>query len=122
MFLIDQLAEQNIKQAIDNGELDDLPGAGKPLELEDLSTVPPELRAGYLMLKNAGYVPPQVNHLNELKQVEQLIRQADAVEERTNLTQRANYLSMCLEKSGVNLSALSGAAAYRDKVMNKIIK
>ncbi|MGD9409261.1 MAG: DUF1992 domain-containing protein, partial [Thiohalocapsa sp.] len=31
MWLIDALAEKKIQEAIERGELDDLPGAGRPL-------------------------------------------------------------------------------------------
>ena len=40
MYLIDKLAEEKITEAIGRGELDNLPGAGKPLHLDDDSLVP----------------------------------------------------------------------------------
>jgi hypothetical protein len=55
MFLIDKLAEQKIAEAVERGELNNLPGSGKPLHLDDDTLVPEELRAGYRLLKNAGY-------------------------------------------------------------------
>ncbi len=45
------IAEEKIRQAIRNGDLDNIPGKGKPLQLEDLSMVPPELRMSYKILK-----------------------------------------------------------------------
>ena len=42
------------------GEFNNLPGAGKPLELEDESHVPLELRLTYRMLKRAGVAPEEV--------------------------------------------------------------
>ena len=60
MMLIDQIAERHIQQAIERGEFDDLPGAGRPLGLEDDALVPEELRAGYRLLRNAGYLPPEL--------------------------------------------------------------
>src|SRR5438874_13315278 len=66
------LAERRIEEAIARGELDDLPGAGRPLELDDDRLVPEELRAAYRMLKNAGYVPPDVEDLREIGQLERL--------------------------------------------------
>ena len=50
MLLIDQIAEQKIIEAIFNGELDNLPGQGQPLRLNDDSSVPEELRAAYRCL------------------------------------------------------------------------
>ena len=50
------VAEQKIQEALQNGEFDQLPGAGKPLVMEDLSHLPPEARMAYTILKNGGYV------------------------------------------------------------------
>ncbi|RME59693.1 DUF1992 domain-containing protein, partial [Candidatus Parcubacteria bacterium] len=53
MGIIETIAEQRIREAQARGELDDLPGAGKPLALEeDNPFVPPELRMAYKVLKN----------------------------------------------------------------------
>ena len=50
------VAERKIEQALEEGQFDNLPGMGKPLELEDLSHLPPELRMAYTLLKNGGYI------------------------------------------------------------------
>ena len=50
MWILDKLAEQQIDEAHARGDFDDLAGAGRPLQLEDLSQVPEELRAAYLLL------------------------------------------------------------------------
>jgi hypothetical protein len=54
-----RIAEERIREAQQAGAFDNLPGKGKPLELEDLSWVPEELRIGYLVLKNAHVLPPE---------------------------------------------------------------
>jgi len=64
MWLIHQLAERQILAAIERGELDDLPGAGRPLDLDDDRLIPEHLRAGYRLLRNAGYLPPQLQALH----------------------------------------------------------
>jgi hypothetical protein len=74
--MLDFLAEQKIAEAIAAGEFDDLPGAGRPLELEDDSHVPEDLRAAYRILKNAGYVPPEVQTLNQIAELERLVNDA----------------------------------------------
>jgi hypothetical protein len=51
------LAESKIQAAIAQGEFDDLPGSGKPLQLEDLSRIPADLRMGFKLLRNAGCLP-----------------------------------------------------------------
>ncbi len=52
--------------------LDNLPGAGRPLDLEDDALIPEELRLAYRILKNAGYVPPELETLNEIAQLERI--------------------------------------------------
>ena len=59
MWLLDQWAERHILDAQKKGEFEHLPGNGKPLVLDDDSHVPPELRAGFRLLKNAGCLPPE---------------------------------------------------------------
>lgn len=77
MTVLDLLAEKKIAEAIERGELDDLPGAGKPLELDDDALVPEDLRLAYRILKNAGYVPAEVGALNEIAQLERLVAGGD---------------------------------------------
>ena len=57
-----RIAEQRILEAQRDGAFDNLPGKGKPLELEDLSWVPEDLRIGYHVLKNAHVLPPRLNY------------------------------------------------------------
>ena len=75
--MLDFLAEKTIQEALARGELDDLPGAGRPLALDDDALVPEELRLAYRILKNAGYVPPELETLKEIEQLEALVSGAD---------------------------------------------
>ena len=70
--MFDLIAERKIAEAIANGELDHLPGEGRPLDLDDDALVPEDLRLAYRILKNAGYVPPEVQALNEIAELERL--------------------------------------------------
>lgn len=67
------IAERRIKEARDRGDFDNLPGFGKPLELEDDSHVPEELRMAYKLLRNAGYVPPEVAERKEVESILDLL-------------------------------------------------
>ncbi|MCB1777652.1 MAG: DUF1992 domain-containing protein [Candidatus Competibacteraceae bacterium] len=75
MHLIDQIAETRIQEAIDCGELRGLPGEGQPLHLEDDSTIPEELRVAYRLLKNAGFLPPELQLLRDVREAEHLLQQ-----------------------------------------------
>ena len=77
MLVLELLAERKIEEAIARGEFDNLPGAGRPLELDDDPLVPEDLRAAYRILKNAGYVPPEVQTLNQIAELERYIARED---------------------------------------------
>lgn len=57
MYIFEIIAENKIREAILRGELENLPGQGKPLNIGDLSHVPEELRAGYIVLKTLAFCP-----------------------------------------------------------------
>lgn len=85
--MFDLIAERKIAEALARGELDNLPGAGSPLELDDDTLVPEELRAAYRILKNAGFVPPEVEALRNIAQLEDLINS-----ENQNAAERSKAL------------------------------
>ncbi len=61
----DAIVEAKIAEAQRDGAFDGLPGAGKPLALDDDRLVPEDLRMAYRILKNAGFVPPEVEERKE---------------------------------------------------------
>ncbi len=107
MWLIDQLAEQHIAEALRRGELDNLAGEGKPLVLDDDSHVPEELRASYRLLKNAGYLPPELEMRNEAVELNTLLRTLDPEDQtfQPNL-KRLTLLEMKLKQAGLSTSFL----------------
>lgn len=86
MFLLHKLAEEKIKESIARGDFDNLAGAGKPLVLEDESYIPEELRAGYRLLKNAGYLPAELQLRRDIATVEELLLHAGTVAEKERLS------------------------------------
>lgn len=61
------LVEEKIREAMDAGEFNDLPGKGKPLDLNDYFNAPAELRLGYSMLKSAHCLPEEVELRKEIE-------------------------------------------------------
>ncbi len=92
MNIFDTLVEQRIREAQARGELDDLPGAGAPLELDHDTLIPEELRVAYRILKNAGYVPPEVEALRDLRALEQALERSESSAERRRLLARMSAL------------------------------
>lgn len=73
MDMLSWLAEQRIQEAMRDGQFNNLPGHGKPLELEDLSGVPEELRMSFKILKNAGLLPEELALRAECASLESLL-------------------------------------------------
>jgi hypothetical protein len=117
MRLIDAIAERHIRSAIERGEFDDLAGAGKPLVLDDDRLIPEHLRAGYRLLKNAGYLPPELDALHEVREAEALLAQISEPDEYERKARHLRLLEARLhETRGQGLSA-AVEAQYRDKLM-----
>lgn len=91
---LDRIAEQRLADAIAAGELDDLPGSGRPLELEDLSQVDEELRGGYLLLKSAHFLPEEMQLRKELLSLGDLLRACEDPGERATLDDRRRALAL----------------------------
>lgn len=67
--------EEIIRQAMQEGKFDNLPGKGKPLHLEDNSHQDPEWRVAHHMLKSGGYSLPWIDLLSEINDNLQNARQ-----------------------------------------------
>src|SRR5262245_58480652 len=72
----EKIAEKKIREAMVEGAFDNLPNAGKPLNLEDYFATPEPLRMAHSVLKSAGLVPAEVELFNELAALEQRLREA----------------------------------------------
>jgi hypothetical protein len=98
MHVFDLIAEQRIAEAIANGELDDLPGAGRPLDLDDDRLVPEEVRVAYRVLRNAGLVPPEVAARNEAASLRALLGTA-GLDEAARKRARARLAMLDLQRA-----------------------
>jgi hypothetical protein len=76
---IDIVAERRIVDAMNEGVFDNLPGKGKPLQLDDDLSVPAHLRIQAKILKNSGGVPEWIQTekewLREREYVDVMIQQ-----------------------------------------------
>ncbi len=120
MWLIDSLAEERIQAALRAGEFDDLPGRGRPLELDDDSHIPPELRVAYRILKNAGCVPPELELRNEVDELEALFETIDDDLERRRIQRRLCLLATRLANRGHDVGPLVRESAYREKLLLRL--
>ena len=108
MSLLHNLAERRILEAIRDGALDDLTLRGQPIPREDLSGVPEELRMGYKILKNAGYLPEELQVKQEILALQDMLSVCTSPEEkqetRQKLSLRRLQFEMLMEKRGSSLA------------------
>jgi hypothetical protein len=97
MKLLDALVEQRIEAAAARGEFDDLPGAGAPLELDDDLLVPEEVRVANRIMKNAGFVPPAIEHLRALHDLQDEFDKVGDPAVRCRIQAKMLALDMALE-------------------------
>ncbi|NCO59338.1 MAG: DUF1992 domain-containing protein [Deltaproteobacteria bacterium CG_4_8_14_3_um_filter_51_11] len=120
MLGLDNIAERKIREAIENGEFDDLPGAGKPLVIEDDSNVPEDLRLAYKILKNADFLPPELELKKEIRQMEDLLSEMPDEKERYRMVKRINYQILKLNMMGRKSPFFEESEVYYSKVVEKI--
>ena len=114
-----KIVERRIIEAIEKGELDNLPGRGKPLKLEDDQQVPEDLRLAYKILKNAGCLPPEVQEKKEILQMEDMLKEIPDEKERYKLIKKINYRIMKLNMMGRKSPLLEEKQVYHDKILDK---
>jgi hypothetical protein len=116
----EKIVEQRIKEAMEKGEFDDLPGKGKPLPLEDDSHVPEDLRLAYKLLKNADCLPPELLEKKEILQMEDMLAAIPDEKERYKLIKKINFKIMKLNVMGRRSPLLEEKQIYYKKLIDKI--
>jgi hypothetical protein len=97
MKLLDALVEQRINEAAARGDFHNLPGAGKPLALDDDVLVPEEVRVANRILRNAGFVPPAVEQLRALHGLQEEFDRVTDPAARCRIQVKMLALDMALE-------------------------
>jgi hypothetical protein len=118
--LFQSIAEQRILEAQRKGEFDDLPGKGKPLQLEDLSWVPEELRIGYHVLKNANVLPPEAELRKDIYTLEDLLKHVEDEGERRALAKSIQWKLIRLDLLKRRSLSLDSVRRYSEKTVAKL--
>ena len=120
MFHPEIIAEQKILEAIARGEFANLPGAGKPLRLEDDSMVPGELRISYKVLKNAGCIPPELELRKEIITLRDLLRTVEDDGGKKDKYRELNYKLLKLNLMMRQTVNLDDFPEYKDRIARKL--
>ncbi|CAM3151064.1 DUF1992 domain-containing protein [Paenibacillus lupini] len=121
MDFMSSMVEQRIKEAMAKGQFDNLKGKGQPLELEDNSHVPEELRVAYKLLSNAGMIPEEMVIQKEIVSLRDLIRLCQNPDEQAvlkkKLTEKEIRYKMLMEARGLQQSP--AFQQYESKILKK---
>jgi hypothetical protein len=98
-YSVDKLIEEWLAEK----EGQELPGTGKPLNLDEYFSWPEDQRIGFSLLKNSGCVPSEVEQLREISRLSDELEKCSDDEVRTRLKRRLQeervQLNLRLEQS-----------------------
>ncbi len=118
---IQNIAEERIREAQEQGAFDDLPGKGEPLPEVDESGIPEELRMAYHVLKNANCLPPEVEERKQIATLCELLDEESDEQMRVQQMRKLEVLVVrCKMRQGRNLALHAADDAYLDKILDKI--
>ncbi len=117
-----KIAEKKIQEAMDQGQFDDLPGRGQPLQLENDSHLPMDIRMAHKILKNAGCLPQELELRKEISTIEELLEWQKDEHAKYKQMKRLNYLIMKLNASRRSSLSLEKNQVYYEKLVDKMGK
>lgn len=120
MNILQVIAERKINEAIKEGRLKTDGWQGRPLPDEADPFMPEDLRMAYKILKNAGFVPPEVEARREIERLEEII--AGSTDEQTRLKQMKK-LEVLLRKLALMRPEAANIALQEDyyrKVVERV--
>ncbi|MBN1848219.1 MAG: DUF1992 domain-containing protein [Deltaproteobacteria bacterium] len=120
MYGYQKIIEQKIKEAAEKGEFDNLPGKGKPLDLEDESRIPEDLRLAYKVLKNANCLPPEIELRKEIRQMEDMLENIPDEKEKYRHIKKINLKIMKLNMMGHKSPLFEEKQIYYGKILDRI--
>ena len=120
MDAIARIAEERIRQALWEGQFENLENAGKPLAFDDETWIPEDLRVAYRVLKNAGVAPPELELRKEIISLRGLIENLDDDKERIRHIRKLNYKLMCLGELRGRPLYLEDFPHYESKIVARL--
>ncbi len=91
----DKIAEDKIREAMEKGEFDNLPGSGKPLRgLAEYFATPEGVRIGYSVLKSSGFVPEEVTLLKEIESLRTRLKACTEGPDKTEILAEIRQLQL----------------------------
>ncbi len=121
MNIFSKIAEQRIREAIENGEFDNLEGMGKPIAFEDEIWIPEDLRPVYRVLRNSGCIPPELELRKEVLSLRELMNTIDNDIDRLKKIRELNFRLLKLNELRKKPLELEKFPEYEEKICKKMI-
>ena len=118
MNILQVIAERKISEAISEGRLKTDGWQGRPLPDSIDPFMPEDLKMAYKILRNAGYVPPEVETRREIDRLEEII--AGSTDEQTRLKQMKK-LEVLLRKLAMMRPA-AGNIVLQEDYYRKVVE
>ena len=121
MSYFTRVVEERIREAQKNGAFDNLPGQGKPLQLEDQSLVPEDLRMSYHILKNAHVLPPEAEVQKEIHTLQDLLKYVEEEGERRALLKEIEWKFIRLDLLRRRSFSWQTSRLYGKKLVQRLL-
>jgi hypothetical protein len=92
--MFERVVERLIQEAMQAGKFDGLSGTGRPADLRSYFETPADVRLAHATLRNAGFVPREVELLNEIADLRAACRSKDVGEPVRRDMQRLRRLEL----------------------------
>ena len=70
----ESLVDRLIRESMERGEFDNLPGSGEPIDLAENPFEDPDLRTAHRLLRNAGFAPAWIEERKDIEATFRLAR------------------------------------------------
>jgi len=114
------IAERRIAQAIEDGTLQTDSWKNKPLPLDDDSFIPDDLKMAYKILKNSGFVPPEIETRKDIQKLEDLISQTEDEHQRVKQMKKLSVLLMKLDNQRSRPASIDTDEEYYRRIVEKV--
>jgi hypothetical protein len=114
------IAERKISEAIQKGHLDIEGWRNRPLPMNYDNMVPEEFRMAHKILKNAGYLPPEIEMKKEIQQIEDMLAACDEEHTRVKQMKKLNFLVQKLNIMKGNSVSIVSQEEYYQRIVERI--
>jgi hypothetical protein len=117
-----RVVEERIREAQREGAFDNLPGKGRPLQLEDQSLIPEDLRMSYHILKNAHVLPPEAELRKEIHTLQDLLKYVEDESERKAMAKEIEWKMIRLDLLGRRSFSWQTTRFYGKKLVRRFLQ